>query len=259
MKKTLITSAIFSALIAGTAMAADMSVKAPILKAPPMVYNWTGCYLGGGFGYGMWNQDNFAETDPAGVGLTSTVTTGGRGWLGTGTFGCDYQINSSFVIGAYGDYDFSDIKGQLLVGDPLQQRLFAGFVGTESEKWAWAVGGRIGYLVAPTFLTYFSGGYTQGHFDGITFNLAAAPFTPAVFNIGPNTYTGWYLGSGFDYAISILPAGFFLRSEYRYSTFDAADLSVVFNTTGLTTGVAVDAKKYVQTVRTELIYRFNFH
>ena len=55
----LITGAIL-ALFAGSAMAADMPVKAPMLmKAPPPVYSWTGCYFGGGAGYGMWNQDHY--------------------------------------------------------------------------------------------------------------------------------------------------------------------------------------------------------
>ena len=79
MKKTLITGALitgamFGALLAGNAMAADMAVKAPIMKAPPMpVYNWTGCWLGGGGGYGMWNQENFVETDPLHVTVTDVT------------------------------------------------------------------------------------------------------------------------------------------------------------------------------------------
>jgi outer membrane immunogenic protein len=263
MKKALIAGALITgALFAGSAMAADMPVKAPILKAPPMpVYNWTGCYIGGGGGYGMWNQENFEETDPGAVPTTASATAGGRGWFGTGSFGCDYQVSSSFVIGAYGDYDFGDIKGQLSIVDPTVtiRGLTGTAVGTESEKWAWAIGGRIGYLVSPTFLTYFSGGYTQAHFDTINFSGLTAPFAPSTFNIGANTYHGWYLGSGFDYAISFLPAGFYLRSEYRYSTYDAADLSLLSTTTGLSIGTALDAKKYVQTVRSELIYRFNWH
>jgi outer membrane immunogenic protein len=260
MKRLVLAGIALGLLAAAPVVAADM--KAPILKAPAMmpVYNWTGCYIGGGGGYGMWDQDNFLETDPAGVSFTATQTNGGRGWFGTGTFGCDYQVSSNIVIGAYGDYDFGDIKGQLAIFDPTQTQRIGGMaVGTESEKWAWAIGGRIGYLVSPTFLTYFSAGYTQAHFDTITFSTFFAPFGPAAFNIGSNTYNGWYIGSGFDYAISILPAGFYLRSEYRYATYDAAELSLLSATTGLPIGFALDAKKYVQTVRTELTYRFNWH
>ena len=33
----------------------------------------------------------------------------------------------------------------------------------------WVAGGRIGYLVNPNVLTYFSGGYTQAKFNSIDF------------------------------------------------------------------------------------------
>ena len=50
---TLISGAVFGALVAGSAMAADMAVKAPLLKAPAPVYNLTVAgeheYFAGGF------------------------------------------------------------------------------------------------------------------------------------------------------------------------------------------------------------------
>ena len=103
------------AAFTGSAIAADMPVKARPY-APPVVtaYNWTGCYVGAGGGYGMYNQDISADTAGLlnGTG-TGTVTLGGRGWFGTGQVGCDYQVTPSFVIGAFGDYNFGSIKGHL--------------------------------------------------------------------------------------------------------------------------------------------------
>src|SRR4029077_14238805 len=63
MKKSLITGAsstgaMLGTLIAGGAMAADMAVKAPIMRAPLPAFSWTGCYLDAGVGYGIWNQDH---------------------------------------------------------------------------------------------------------------------------------------------------------------------------------------------------------
>jgi outer membrane immunogenic protein len=256
MKKILGTGAMIAGalLVAGSALAADLKAPAPMLmKAPPPpVMTWTGCYVGGGAGYGLWNQESFAEN--AGGATTAMATSGGRGWFGTASVGCDYQFNSNIVIGAFGDWDFGSIKGQFEPGG-------LDVVGTESEKWAWGAGGRIGWLVSPTFLTYFAGGYTQAHFDPINFSSATAPFAPSAVFLDSHTYNGWFLGSGFDYAISMLPAGFFLRTEYRYSTYQAADLPVLSVTTGLPVGTsAVNSKKFVQTVRSELVYRFNlFH
>jgi len=45
-----------------------------------------GCYIGGGGGYGMWNQD-IVEFE-RGVQDTVKQTGGGRGWFGTVQAGC---------------------------------------------------------------------------------------------------------------------------------------------------------------------------
>src|SRR5258708_1918942 len=134
MKKILVASALLTGalLVVGSAMAADLKAPAAapmLMKAPPPpVMTWTGCYLGGGGGYGLWNQEAFEETDPGHVALGLSSTAGGRGWFGTVGAGCDYQFNSSIVIGAFGDWDFGDIKGQF---NPSP----TSGVGTESEKW----------------------------------------------------------------------------------------------------------------------------
>ena len=104
-----------------TAFAADMG--APVYKAPPPpppapVYNWTGCYVDGGAGYGLWSQDH-SMTGPYGPGgaVETTVTThdGGRGWLGRFGGGCDYQFSAggwgNWVVGVFGDYDFMNLTG----------------------------------------------------------------------------------------------------------------------------------------------------
>ena len=77
-------------------------------------YNWTGCYVGAGGGYGMFNQEIRTPID-GGVAVGLSNDNGGRGWFGTVQVGCDYQIGSNIVIGAFGDYDFSGIKGDMSV------------------------------------------------------------------------------------------------------------------------------------------------
>src|SRR5579872_7450031 len=100
MKKMIAGALLTSALLAGTAMAADMPVKAPLLKAP--VYTWTGCYLGGGAGYGVWNQDAYLEDALDHDQLGAKTTNGSRGWFGTVSGGCDYQVNTNIVVGVLG-------------------------------------------------------------------------------------------------------------------------------------------------------------
>jgi outer membrane immunogenic protein len=246
----LVTGAMMGALVAGSAIAADMPVKA-LMKAPAPVYNWTGCYLNAGAGYGMWNQETAFEVFPGGV-IGETSTSGGRGWFGTAGAGCDYQVGSQIVIGLLGDWDFGNVKGHLEPEDFT-------VVGDESEKWAWSVGGRIGWLVSPTFLTYLSGGYTQAHFDQTDF-VSAIGGIPVGFSSPAQTYHGWFLGSGFEYGMNFLPVlqGLFLRTEYRYSTFNAEDIEFV-TSAGAPFGEGVNSKKFTQSVRTSLVWRFNWH
>jgi outer membrane immunogenic protein len=247
----LITAAVVT--FATFANAADLppppEASAPMYKAPPPPPYWTGCYIGAGGGYGMWNQDT------AIVGIGATNTNGGRGWFGTGQFGCDYQFNS-IVIGAFGDYEFSGLSGTLALPS-------ASIQGSENESAAWAAGARAGLLVTPKFLTYVSGGFTQARFDQVNFASSATSVATGT-DVGRNTYSGWFLGSGFEYALDSLPLlsiplppGLFIKTEYRYSSFSSANLPILMTATG-PTGFSVSSQKSDQTISTELVWRFNF-
>jgi outer membrane immunogenic protein len=251
----LVLAALSAGLLAAPAMAADMAVKAPMLmKAPAPVYNWTGCYISGGGGYGMSNIDHTLETFPGLVAENAGGTDGGRGWLGTVGAGCDYQLPvgslGNFVIGVFGDYNFMNIHGQVEDSVTVAQ-------GDAKESSAWAVGGRIGYLVTPTFLTYVNGGYTQAHFDQVNmsnFGLGTAGF----LSLPAQNYSGWFLGSGTEYAFNWLPIqGLFWRTEYRFSEYRGVDLNRV-TATGVSTGTADRFTPFVQTVTTSLVWRFNW-
>ena len=240
------------ALFAVPAFAADLPARAPIYTKvpPPPVYSWNGCNLNAGVGYGLWKQDHFGETFPGLVATTATSTAGGRGWLGRVGGGCDYQIDSRWVIGAFADYDFMNLRGTF-------NESFFGDLGNEKETGAWSVGGRIGYLVTPSLLTYFDGGYTQARFSQINlFTAAGAPLlTP--LDIASHTYNGWFIGGGAEYNLGWLP-GLFWRNEIRYASYQAADLPVVFTATGVPTIGADHVKKYVQTYTSSLVWRFNW-
>ena len=185
MKKSILGLVAIGALVTGPAMAADMRmpVKAP-LAPPPVVTSWTGCYIDGGIGYGMWNQDTNSIVTATGAPIGVQVTNGGRGWLGRLGGGCDYQFGSSWVIGAFGDFDFMDLNGKF--GDPSGP-----VTGNEKESSAWYAGGRLGYLISPTFLGYIDGGWTQTRFDGFGLNSAFVPAVPTGLSIpAPPTAAG---------------------------------------------------------------------
>ena len=257
--KKLVIALTAAAAFAGPALAADMAPRAYVKAAPPSVAvaSWTGCYIAGGGGYGLWNQENTAYIDgPPRVQLTQTETTGGRGYFGTVGAGCDYQVpvgGWNFVVGAFGDYDFSSLKGKLV--PPGSAGLI---VGDEKLSSTWSVGGRVGLLVTPSLLTYFSAGYTESTFDRVNFVTNVAPFgLPSGFYMGNQTYKGYFLGAGDEYALSFLP-GLFWKTEYRFSDLDTRTNPIRFTATGLPVGTSEDSHKYVHTVRSELVYRFNW-
>jgi outer membrane immunogenic protein len=261
MKKLILAltaAAAFSAPVLAADMAPRAYTKAPVAVAS--VVNWTGCYVGGGGGYGMWNQENTHYDDRnvlAGKGprilADSTTTTGGRGYFGTVQGGCDYQfgmIGQQFVVGAFADYDFASLTGRL---NPPG----SGIVGDEKMSSAWAVGGRIGWLAFPQLLTYFSGGFTEATFDRVDFFNTAPPGLTSNLYMDKRTYKGWFLGAGDEYALSFLP-GLFWKTEYRFSQFDLATNPFYNATTGARTIDSLDSKKWTHTIRSELVYRFNW-
>jgi outer membrane immunogenic protein len=252
----LTTAALVAIVMSGAANAADLPLPPPVYSAPPppVVYNWTGCYVGAGYGYGMWTQDTTA-VNPAGSGAQQT-TNGGKGWFGQGQVGCDYQFrmplsfwSPNVVIGAFADYEFagSGLRGTLAV--PA-----TGSFGAENMPWTWAAGARAGVLVTPKFLTYFDAGYTQANFSGVNFLNSVTGASTGV-SVAANTYNGWFLGSGFEYGFDIIP-GLFFKTEYRYSSFNTANLPVL--TGGAPNGFVINSTKFTQMISTELVYRFNW-
>jgi outer membrane immunogenic protein len=233
------------------------SMAAPL---PPPVTNWTGCYAAGGAGYGMWNQDSYTETFPAPfIPTTANSTSGGRGWFGVAGGGCDYQLNffgAGLVVGALGDFDFMHIHGDFAPSGTT-------VVGSENERWAWAAGARVGYLVTPSLLTYFAGGFTQAHFDAV--NLTSLTGANSGIQIDAQTFNGFFIGSGAEYAIDLLP-GLFWKSEARASYYERKDtgLNCVAAVGACTVvgnnafGLTESRQPTVYSVRSELVYRFNW-
>lgn len=253
MKKTMLTSVVLGALMAGNAMAADMRVKAPVMPPPMPTFSWTGCYLNAGVGYGLWDQQH-TESNLAGISVVETDA-GGRGWLGRFGGGCDLQLSgtfSNFVIGVFGDYDTMDLTGSTSL-------LLTGDVADEKESSAWAVGGRIGWAVAPQVLTYVSGGWAETRFDQL--NETTRFGVVNGFGFPSHTYNGWFLGGGVEYNFTWLPIqGLFWRTEYRYNSYNGDTLTEFNLATGVPSGIFMQSEKKVQTVTTSLVWRFNwFH
>jgi len=258
MNKLLIAGSLGLALASGSAFAADMGMPQKAPPPPPPAVSWTGCYADVGAGYGLYNQTHESIDIPTSTAPISGVSnSAGEGWLGRLGGGCDYQLNlgnlRNWIVGAFGDYDFSRIHGTFM-------NTFSAAGGDENMSSEWGVGGRIGYLVTPSLLTYADGGYAQAHFDVTNLGdlFFFPPGAPFAF-ISATTYQGWFIGGGTEYALNFdwLPIhGLFWRTEYRYASYNDKNVQEFFFSGAPGTGDRM--QNDVQTVTTSLVWRFNF-
>jgi outer membrane immunogenic protein len=249
--KRLVLALTAVAAFTGSALAADLPArtytKAPVIVETP---SWTGFYLFGGAGGGIFDADNYSVI--AGGPASNTVRTGGDGWFGTVGAGYDWQFNTSWVFGILADGSFGSIRGNLQ--DPI-----AGLTGNAKLQDSYAAGARLGWLVAPKVLSYVNAGYTGSHWSGSSLTTAFAG--PFVTTTGSFNRSGWFVGGGVENNLDIFgfsAPGWFMKTEYRASYYDRATLAETFIATGALSPSSVTFKPFVETVTTSLVYRFNW-
>jgi outer membrane immunogenic protein len=253
--KKLVLALTAVAAFTGSALAADLPArtytKAPVIVQTP---SWTGFYIFGGAGGGIWDADSYAYNGATGVPITTSQRQGGDGWFGTVGAGYDWQFNSSWVFGILADGQFGSIKGSL-------PGAFGGLAvtGTEKLRDTWAAGARLGYLVAPNVLSYVNAGYTQSYWSSTTLG--------PVGGVGPLATTpswnkgGWFVGGGVENNLNIFgisAPGWFMKTEYRAAYFGTKNLQESDAVTGLPSNVITTFKPFVETISTSLVYRFNW-
>jgi outer membrane immunogenic protein len=242
----------------GSAVAADLSArtytKAP---PPPPAYSWTGFYIFGGGGGGLWAADQHIQDTVTGLPLTVDQRQGGSGWFGTVGAGYDWQFNTSWVAGVFADGQFGSIRGTLQ--DPFVGPNF-GISGTQKLEDSWAVGVRVGYLVAPNVLSYVNGGYSGSHWGQSQFFD-----TVTGLNVGIHTNSfnrnGWFIGGGVENNLDIFgihAPGWFWKTEYRSAFYNRKTLDELDNTNLPTIGDSIRFNTWTQTISTSLVYRFNW-
>ena len=235
-----VTVVSFASVVSAADLPTKMAVKAPMAPATP----WTGFYVNGGIGYGMWAANtNWVSPTTGACVFCEIEVQGGRGWLGTIGAGYDYQFTPRIVAGIFGDASISSLKGTIQDGLPL-------FAGDITQKSSWAVGARGGWLVTQQTMTYMNAGFTSARFSSA--NMVDTQAGGATGNSTPaTTMSGWFLGGGLE--TSIAP-GWFWRNEYRYSYYGSKTLT---DTGAAGTQFSITFKPTVQTVTSQIVYKFN--
>jgi outer membrane immunogenic protein len=267
MNRNFVGTLVVASLLATSAMAADLPVKAPYTKAPPIpVYNWTGFYIGVNVGgsWGRESDDGYVTgsssaqryTSITGVAVGAPVVTAlptlpitGRsnvnGVLGGGQAGYNWQWQS-LVLGVEADFQGTDEHSTSALctvsGCPTGTTLYS----TEYKlDWFGTARGRAGFLVMPQLLLYATGGLAYGHLsaDG-----------PGLADWG-NTRAGWTAGAGAEWAFA---SNWSLKAEYLYMDLGNVG-SGAFATTNSTTALGVPVRfNTVTTVTTNGAFNTRF-
>jgi outer membrane immunogenic protein len=233
MKSQLRAIAVAAAMLGHSAMAADYPIYpvSPPLYRPPvrnLLFNWTGCYLGGNLG-GKWGNradtiDLAAVPFPGGTIPSFSVPLKGLSvgsFIGGGQAGCNYQIGN-VVLGIEGDGQGQHWdSGRPFTITTINTFISENFIGipfTTIEalsRWQASLRGRIGYAW-DRILIYGTGGvsWTNVRLCGIPGPFLFPGATPACDS---QTFPGATIGAGVEYAF--LASNWSTVVEGRYTTY----------------------------------------
>ena len=238
-----------SRLLVGTVALAFVALTTPTIaaKAPPPIYNWSGCYFGGNVGWTSAHTSGTLTVDNGslpGVGEPPSWFSLGAGnassFIGGGQVGCNYQ-SGQFVFGIEGDADWRRLSrtGYLLPGLQASSHSESGNFSLTS-KWQASLRGRLGYAVDRT-LWYATGGiaWTRLSFRGNLSIFNDDDGDIGTYNIAPvsKTAVGWTLGGGVEYAVredvTIGLEGRYNRyGSQHFNTLAVPDPAPIFPATG---------------------------
>ena len=214
MKKLLLAGAALTALLGGSAVAADMGAR-PAPYAPPPAYSWTGLYWGANIGY-SWGQSKY-DAAFSGTGAVS-VSEDIDGVVGGVQSGYNYQFGV-WVWGFETDIQASGQKG----GSTLAGILPLTTVTTDHKlEWFGTARSRLGFLWTSNVLVYGTFGAAYGQVkDSVTVTTAG------VSQLGTfkDVKAGWTAGGGVEGALG---NGWSARVEYLY--IDLGKTERTFNT-----------------------------
>lgn len=271
MRKHLLGSvAAISLAAGGVANAADLFVKAPI--AP--VDSWTGFYLGANLGY-SWGRSNttatFSNSTTGAVLSSSADSFNLPGVIGGVQAGYNWR-RSNWLFGIEGDIQASGEQGNdasrfmcafaiCQTGNPffatgaLPQNPVIVTSFNERLDWFGTVRARLGFVTAPNYVVYATGGLAFGEISTsgtITGQTGGGAVTASAFSSNA-TNTGWTVGGGIEGRLS---AKWSAKLEYLYMDLGTVNSVGTLPTNFIPLTVAFSSRITDNIVRAGVNYRY---
>jgi outer membrane immunogenic protein len=241
MKKLSFSVMAFTALIAGSAMAADLG--APVYAPSTPVAPWTGIYIGGDIGWFDVHQSattiaypgsGFGPPPIVGTGVTgfgnlpTAHTLNGSGFLGGVHVGYNLQ-RGNWVFGLEGDvmwlnYHVSDVETVFATPVATLAPTFSMFVSARNN-WLASGRGRLGWVMGPWMLYGTAGmAFTNSSYTATAGALPAAGLGGVgATNTFWDTKTGYVVGGGVEWMLS---SNWLLRAEYLHYGFGTTEFQL---------------------------------
>jgi outer membrane immunogenic protein len=230
-----------AAMLGGAAQAADMPVKAPPPAPAPVMYNWTGFYIGGHVGGAWVNRDRdhrFDARDRCFSGEWGIVCFDdhGRGdndgnFIAGGQIGFNYQVGQ-WVWGVEGqisavvsDNNDDDDRCGFFTFNGVRDHLFR---CRQDHNWVATAAVRLGIAVGQTgnWLLYVKGGaaFADHGFDmrrraDCTFAFCTDT-NNFFFNDDDDVRVGWMVGAGIEWGAW---GNWSWKLEYNFMDFGSRD------------------------------------
>jgi len=275
MKKVFLMSIALVALNASSsALAADMPIKAPIVRAAP--YSWSGFYIGGHVGY-AWGDFDFRDpyiklNQPVlslpglilGVPLERSFD--GSSFLGGVQGGVNAQFGS-VVVGAEADVSWMNVHGSFRSTSSQFGGLITTSEGVSAKlDWLATLRARLGWAF-DSFLVYGTGGVAFGGVDAagditLTTTIPIPGGTLALATSDHRTHVGWTAGAGIE---GMITSNLSAKLEYLYTDLGwlkhegpvaVGGTLAALIPPGLSIAGGGDFKVVVQTIKLGINYRF---
>ena len=220
----------FSLPALATDLALPYKAPPPSPVLAPVVFGWTGFYVGATAGWVGSENNDIANAGGGGLGtilglggIPSTIGVSHSGYIGGVEIGYNWQAGPNWVLGIEEDFQGIDANGNATFASPGNGAFPPiSTIYTRNLNWLATVRGRIGFLSSPGLLWYGTGGLAYGQ---TRFGTIAACSCSTEGNVATNISPGWTAGAGMEWRFT--PA-WSMKVEYLH-----VDLGTQTNTSAV--------------------------